>query len=582
MKIVRKILCYLILMSFFIGLGVVFEQEKFFPYYRFINAYDRVKAGVKSREALKLTYNYARDTYRWVKGIAYGMLGPAQNMPVTSTINTAVKSPARKPSFDIAERELPSALLPLRISGIQINPEIALATVRGGGGGITVVGNKVVIIDRLDRFYVYDSDINAIRSTEFPALPNYREEFYRWGRYGRNTFFRPHDIEYSKTDGKSFILVSHETFDTKLQTTRLAVHRLQIDPVSLLSFGDWERIFESTPLPLHDTYLALVAGGRMVADGNFVFLTIGDYNQDGVFIPMERPFPSQVKTSDFGSIIKLNILTGERETISYGHRNPQGLMISRKGALISTEHGPRGGDELNLIKPGHNYGWPKVSLGTDYPHYSWPFNKMQGRHDGFTRPVFSWLPSIGISNLIEINDFHERWDGDLLVASLKASSLYRLRMDGEKVIYAEPIWIGQRIRDLAQLANGTIVIWTDQTQLLFLNIAGEKLAGNRFLGIQAVSPIMARCFQCHHVGSTNPSHLAPSLSNIIGRAVASDTQFTKYTDAMKQVGGVWSRERLTKLLTDPARFVPGTSMGMPPMTNLKNVSNLIDELERAK
>ena len=84
-------------------------------------------------------------------------------------------------------------------------------------------------------------------------------------------------------------------------------------------------------------------------------------------------------------------------------------MISTNGELISTEHGPRGGDELNIIKSGRNYGWPEVTLGTQYLSYSWPYNKKQGRHEGFESPIFSWSPSIAVSNLIEVRDFDDRF-----------------------------------------------------------------------------------------------------------------------------------------------------------------------------
>jgi glucose/arabinose dehydrogenase len=120
--------------------------------------------------------------------------------------------------------------------------------------------------------------------------------------------------------------------------------------------------------------------------------------------------------------------------VSYGHQNPQGITISANREIFSTEHGPRGGDKLNLIQSGLNYGWSKVSLGTDYPSYSWDANKKQGRHDGFEPPIYAWMPSIGISNLIEVNSFANRWNGDFLIASLKAASFYRTRHIGKNPI----------------------------------------------------------------------------------------------------------------------------------------------------
>ena len=104
---------------------------------------------------------------------------------------------------------------------------------------------------------------------------------------------------------------------------------------------------------------------------------------------------------------------------------------------------------------------------------------LPGSHTGYTAPLFAWVPSIAVSQLIEVNNFHERWNGDLLVGSLKASSLYRLRLEAGRVLYSEPIWIGQRIRDITETTNGIIVLWTDDTQLLFVTVDKDQLALNR-------------------------------------------------------------------------------------------------------
>ena len=547
MKFTRKILFFIVPATLLIAFGISLERVKFFPYYQVLELYQRNIT--KAQKALGI------ETER------------------------PIEAKAIKPDFELTKRQIPSALLPLQLSGIQLNARHTLATT---GGSITVVGNQIVIADRLDKFYIYDTESKTTRSAEYPSLPSNREAFYKWGKYGKSELFRLHDIEYVEIAGKGYLIAAHESFDIKQQMTRMAVHRLQIDPVLLSTTETWELVFESTPLPPHKDYFANGAGGRLVADKNSVYLTIGDYNQDGVFIPMKPPFPAQVKSSDFGSIIKLDILTGTRETISYGHRNPQGIMISEKGELISTEHGPRGGDELNLIKPGRNYGWPDVSFGMDYPTYSWPFNGTQGRHKGFEAPIFSWVPSIATSNLIEVRGFNDRWDNDLLVASLKASSLFRIRRNGARVVYAEPIWIGQRIRDLAQMKNGTIVLWTDQTQLLFLSVDDAQLSANQFAGIQSVSIKLGTCLKCHHLGPTNPAHPAPSLSNLLNRPVASDKGFKTYSSALKNLGGDWTRKRLTQFLMNPSEFAPGTLMAIEPMTDLRKIRKLIDELERAK
>jgi aldose sugar dehydrogenase len=135
---------------------------------------------------------------------------------------------------------------------------------------------------------------------------------------------------------------------------------------------------------------------------------------------------TQDPASSFGKIFEIDLDTENSRVVSLGHRNPQGLTVTSRGALFSTEHGPKGGDELNLITEGSNYGWPNVSLGTEYKGYDLENHAPVGEHTGYQAPVFAWVPSIGPSNLIEVRGFDRRWDGDLLVASLKANSLFRL------------------------------------------------------------------------------------------------------------------------------------------------------------
>ena len=183
------------------------------------------------------------------------------------------------------------------------------------------------------------------------------------------------------------------------------------------------------------------------------------------------------------------------------------MTVTSSGALFSTEHGPKGGDELNLITEGSNYGWPNVSLGTGYKGYDLENHAPVGEHTSYQTPVFAWVPSIGPSNLIEVRGFDRRWDGDLLVASLKANSLFRLRLEGTRVLYAENIWVGQRIRDMLQLKNGTIVLWTDDTQLLFVSVDREQLAGNLRLSMRVSESLHYACMYCHHFGPTSSCRL---------------------------------------------------------------------------
>lgn len=152
---------------------------------------------------------------------------------------------------------------------------------------------------------------------------------------------------------------------------------------------------------------------------------------------------------------------------SKGHRNPQGLLVLENKIILSTEHGPRGGDEINLIKYGKNYGWPIASYGSKYlkkENYEFDHSKLN-----FEEPIYAFLPSIGISEIIKVSKrFDNLWKGSFLIASLNKKTLFRIMFDKNfsKVILIEEIFIGQRIRDLKIYEN-----------ILFLALEGKGELG---------------------------------------------------------------------------------------------------------
>ena len=148
----------------------------------------------------------------------------------------------------------------------------------------------------------------------------------------------------------------------------------------------------------------------------------------------------------------------------------------RRIELPVLEHGPQGGDKLNLLVPGGNYGWPQVSYGVEYgSKVNVPRAAEVGLHNGFTKPVFAWVPSIGISSLI-VNDerLFPLWRDDLLIGSLSGTqgsgyALFRVRRDGTDVQYVERIEVGNRIRDLAQMPDRRLALLLDGGRIHFLS-----------------------------------------------------------------------------------------------------------------
>ena len=117
------------------------------------------------------------------------------------------------------------------------------------------------------------------------------------------------------------------------------------------------------------------------------------------------------------------------------------------------------------MKPNLNYGWPHVTLGNRYGSRIWPYSAIPGRHDGFEKPIFAWIPSIAVSNLIiSESQLFPQWQGDLLIASLISQSLYRVRLHEGRVMYVEQIEIGTRVRDIAQMPDGRIALLSDHDE----------------------------------------------------------------------------------------------------------------------
>ena len=151
------------------------------------------------------------------------------------------------------------------------------------------------------------------------------------------------------------------------------------------------------------------------------------------------------------------------EIWSYGHRNPQGLAFDPDtGRLWSQEHGPRGGDEVNLVRPGRNYGWPIITHGRNY---SGTKITDETAREGMEQPATYWTPSIAPSGLtVYRGDRFPGWNGNLFAGALRAQLLVRLELDGERVVHEERLLtdFGNRIRDVRTGPDGLIYLLLDE------------------------------------------------------------------------------------------------------------------------
>ena len=493
-------------------------------------------------------------------------------------------------------RYVQTGLLPLVINGKRLSDYYPVTKF---GGAITVVGKTIVIMDRLGSWYSYDVKTGTFGKLRLPLLPNNFEAYLRQrpsldgvkhtnlAGPESNFEFRAHDITF--LPDRKALAALYDQFDEKLGKLRTAVSVIPIDVATLTATGVWQTIFTSEA---YAPGLALFAGGRMAYRGNNrLYLSIGDH---GIY----SPEVSQDPNTAFGKVIELNLASTKWREISKGLRNAEGLTFTKAGQLIATDNGPRGGDSLDVIIEDNNFGWPRVSLGTAYDSYEFtrgafsmgsgpergrsPIDpSLVGRISNYTAPLFAWVPSIAPSQLIQIDNFDPRWNGDLLVGSMKGESLFRLRLEADRVLYSEPIWIGQRIRDLTQTGDGTIVIWTDDTQLLFVSVDNDKLAQKRLASAFLGDVEFGGCLSCHHFGPTNPGDAAPTLSNLLDRPIASDA--FPYSRGLRALHGNWTKPLLMEFLTDPNKFDSGTVMPSMRMLGLNSeqIENIVEKLAQA-
>ena len=242
-----------------------------------------------------------------------------------------------------------------------------------------------------------------------------------------------------------------------------ALIRARLDGGSLV---DVEEIYEATAWSTRNGHF----GSRLAFDGQgHLFMTVGDRQappQEG-----QDAHPAQDLADSQGSMIRLNedgTIPSDNpfvntpgaapEIWSYGHRSPQGFAIHPEtGDLWETEHGPQGGDELNLILGGSNYGWPVIGYGVNYGP-GIPLHQSQ-EQEGMEQPKHFWVPSIATSGLmIYVGDRFPEWSGDFFAGGLGGQQIARLEMDGQTVVAEETILSGFRVRDIRQGPDGYIYV----------------------------------------------------------------------------------------------------------------------------
>jgi hypothetical protein len=265
-------------------------------------------------------------------------------------------------------RYVETELLPLNVDGTRLSDAYPAPK---GAGAITVVGRTVIIVDRLGGLHRYDLKTGSFGTLPgIPPLPNNLNDLqaflvHRPGPVinladSPNDGFRARSIIFLAD--RRELAVAYDKFDEAIGKIRTVVSLISFDPTTLTATGAWQQIlasdaFEYGPNPI-------MGGGKLAYRGDGkLYLTLGDHG-------IHDPNVGQDPNTTYGKIMELDLTKKDWHLFTKGHRNQEGLAFLKSGQLLSTENGPYGGDELNVITEGSDYGNSSVTLGTAYNSYS--------------------------------------------------------------------------------------------------------------------------------------------------------------------------------------------------------------------
>jgi cytochrome c2 len=458
---------------------------------------------------------------QWLRlGVSVGFAGVAA-YPTLAGLTTLGETSTSLSSDDVAY--VFSSYHDLRITTIPVME----GDLQYGGALTSIPGGRVLVVAGSGDARILTLADGAEVSTVDLNLPIDVPGYYRevpnptW-------FYRVTDVLYDA--GSLLATYTHRDSERDCYTVRLVEA-----PFDGSVVGPWTTRFESRPCVEVDP-LNNESAGRIAALGpTHVLVTMGNFG---------KMWDDQ---ADYSKILRLDRQTWRAEIFTRGHRNPQGLLVTSSG-IWSTEHGPHGGDELNRIEPGRDYGWPSVSYGTAYGQKTLSTGGTPGDHAGFAAPVYSWTPSVGISNLIEVSgDALPLWKGDLLIGSLtglgNGEALHRVRILEGRAVNVERIPTGRPVRDLLELDDGAIVLWDGRGVIQL---------------VRSADLVFAQCAGCHNVRRSTHG-IGPDLAGVVGSPTARHANY-QYSEAMRRYGGRWTPARLDRYIRSPQEEIPGTTM----------------------
>ena len=306
--------------------------------------------------------------------------------------------------------------------------------------------NRMMVTDRIGDLWIIEKD-GKDKVKVIGEIPNVRSK----GQGGMLDVAVHPDF-----NTNSYIYLSFSDYSENKSHTSLIRAKLVNNSLvnSQIIFRPEEKFF---------TKRSLHFGSRIIFDDKgFIFFCIGDRGDRDLAQNLDMPNGKMYRIRDDGTIPIDNPFYYTKGAIksiwSYGHRNPQGLAIHPSTRqLWEAEHGPRGGDEVNIILRGHNYGWPVITYGKNY---SGTIISKLTHHEGMDQPVFHWTPSIAVCGIAfyDGSQFPE-WKNNLLATSLKYERLHRVELDGMNMVKDEIIFEAEsRVRDVEVGPDGIIYV----------------------------------------------------------------------------------------------------------------------------
>lgn len=412
----------------------------------------------------------------------YEQLISIRNVSLFNTLKTeALKLSGKKQGKKTETRYTALHRLFIKEIQLQINPASGAYHLARAGNLLYVFGhNGSITIYDLDSLKKIDANLDALPMGV--DLPAYTDQISIPG-FSVNGFRVLGAYVEDNSAGEHTVYISHHRFEKERECVSMNLskgvlrHHTQ---QGIQQIQDWKTIFTAEPCLQSQTMddgrelfqVRLTAGGHIIPfDASHLLVSTGDAGFDGIIHKNLQGDPGNL----FGKIILVNKSNGRHSIYASGLRNTQGMYIDANNTIWATDHGPQGGDELNIIEQGMHYGWPEVSYGIEYGNEPWPHSAEQGYHEGFEKPHFVWSNAIAPSEVLRVQNQQrfEHWSGDLLVATLRDQSLHRLRVDeGIQILYDERIELGHRIRDMLFLPNGLLALISDRMELILIDDGG--------------------------------------------------------------------------------------------------------------